>query len=123
MLQNQIFSPNDLDNGEYINILKSDIDKVVARPKLFPYNDAARWCFAHLQKYTGLIANASGLSISSLKTKYVKVRYKTLEPTVALNKSFLDKFGIDYNDFKTLMEDWFVDEEWTTKKGERNVPT
>jgi hypothetical protein len=39
-----------------------------------------------------------------------------------LNESFLDKFRIDHNDFETLMEDWFVDEEWPTKKGERNVP-
>jgi hypothetical protein len=42
---------------------------------------------------------------------------------VSLNELFLDKFGAEHEDFETLMEDWFYDEEWPVKKGERNVPT
>jgi len=42
---------------------------------------------------------------------------------VSMNESFLDKFGGEHEDFKTLMEDWFFDEEWPMKKWERNVRT
>jgi hypothetical protein len=41
---------------------------------------------------------------------------------VSLDESFLDKFRINHKDFETLMEDWFVDEEWPVKKGERYIP-
>jgi hypothetical protein len=35
-----------------------------------------------------------------------------------LDESFLEKFEIDHKDFKTLIEDWFMDEEWPVKRGE-----
>jgi len=34
----------------------------------------------------------------------------------------VDKFGCENEHFKTFMEEWFYDEEWPLKKGERNVP-
>jgi hypothetical protein len=61
--------------------------------------------------------------IASLKEEDIKVWYKTPESTIALDESFLDKFRVDHNDFETLMEDWFIDEEWSLKKGERYVLT
>jgi hypothetical protein len=42
---------------------------------------------------------------------------------VALNESFLEQFRVEHEDFETLMEDWFYDEEWLVKKGEIYVPT
>jgi hypothetical protein len=30
---------------------------------------------------------------------------------VSLNKLFLENFGVEHEDFETLMEDWFFDEE------------
>jgi hypothetical protein len=69
-----------------------------------------------------LIVNASGLPIASLKVEDVQARYKTLEPMVSLNESFLDKFGVEHKDFKTLMEDWFFDEEWPVKKWGKECP-
>jgi hypothetical protein len=44
------------------------------------------------------------------------------EPTVSLDESFLDKFRVDHKDFESLMENWFVDEEWMVKKGEIYIP-
>jgi hypothetical protein len=37
-----------------------------------------------------------------------------------LDESFLDKFRVEHKDFETLMEDWFVDEEWSSK-GRGNI--
>jgi hypothetical protein len=51
----------------------------------------------------------------------IRARYRTPDPTVVLNESFLEQFGVEHEDFETLMEDWFYDEEWLVKKGERNV--
>jgi len=96
---------------EYQNIHESGNHIGVAHPQLFPCNDATKWCFSHLEKDTRLIVNASGVLISSLKTKYIKIHHKTPEPTMALDESFLDKFGVYHDEFETLMEDWFVDEE------------
>jgi hypothetical protein len=67
MFQNETFPPYDPNIDEYRNILKRDIHIVASHPKIFPYNEATRWCFAHLQKDTILIVNASGLPIASLK--------------------------------------------------------
>jgi hypothetical protein len=69
-----------------------------------------------------MIVNASSILIASLKSEDIRIQYKTPEPTVSLDESFLDKFRIDHKDFETLMEDWFVDEEWPVKKGERYIP-
>jgi hypothetical protein len=38
------------------------------------------------------------------------------EPTMALNESFLEQFRVNHEDFETLMEDWFYDEEWLKKR-------
>jgi len=100
-----------------------NIHTVFARPDLFPYNDVVKWCFIHLQKDIGLIVNASGVPIASLKMEDIKFQYKILEPIVAIVEMFLDKFRVDHNDFETLMEDWFIDEEWPLNKGERHVLT
>jgi hypothetical protein len=48
MFQNERFPPDDPDINKYRNILKSDIHMIVSHPKLFPYNDTARWCFSYL---------------------------------------------------------------------------
>jgi hypothetical protein len=62
MFENERFPSDDPDIDTYRNIQKSGIHTVVTHPELFPYNDAARWCFMYLQKDTGLIVNASGPS-------------------------------------------------------------
>jgi hypothetical protein len=69
-----------------------------------------------------MITNASGVPISSLKEDDIMIQYKTLESTISLDKSFLDKFEVDHTNFESLIEDWFVDEEWSVKKGEIYVP-
>jgi len=40
-----------------------------------------------------------------------------------LDESFLDKFKVDHEDLKTLMEVSFVDEEWSVNKRERCIPS
>jgi hypothetical protein len=50
MFHNEVFPPDDTKSDEYINILKNDIHMIVSHPKLFPYNDVARWFFSYLQK-------------------------------------------------------------------------
>jgi hypothetical protein len=45
-----------------------------------------------------------------------------LHSTVALNESFLKQFRVEHEDFESLMEDWFYDEEWSVKKSERYIP-
>jgi hypothetical protein len=112
MFENEIFPLDDPDIEAYKNIRKRGIHTVVARPEIFPYNDATKWCFSYLQKETGLILNASGLPIALLKEDDIGARYQTPEPTMALNESFLEQFRVDHEDFETLMEDWFYDEEW-----------
>jgi len=65
-----------------------------------------------------LTVNASGLPIISFKEQEIWARHHTQEPTVSLDKSFLDQFIVEHEDFETLMEDWFFDEAWPVKKGE-----
>jgi hypothetical protein len=105
----------DEDIEEYKNIKLSRIHIVVAHPSLFPYNDVVRWCFMHIQKETRMIVNVVGAPIVSLREEDLRIRYKTPEPIISLDESFLEKFRIDHKDFETLMEDWFVDEEWLVK--------
>jgi hypothetical protein len=69
MFENERFSSDDLDIDAYRNIRKRGIHTVVARPKLFPYNDATKWCFVYLHKYARLILNTTGLPIASLKVE------------------------------------------------------
>jgi hypothetical protein len=68
-----------------------------------------------------LILNAPGLPIASLKAEDIQARYQTPDPTVVLNKSFLEQFEVEHEYFKTLMEDWFYDEEWPVQKGEMHM--
>jgi hypothetical protein len=42
--------------------------------------------------------------------------------TIALNELFMEKSRIDDNDFETLMEDWFIYEEWRETKGRKRYP-
>jgi hypothetical protein len=69
-----------------------------------------------------MIVNTSSVLIASMKEEDIRSRYKTPEPTISLDESFLDKFRVEHKDFETLMEDWFVDEEWPVKEGERYIP-
>jgi len=41
---------------------------------------------------------------------------------MSLNKSFLENYGIENEDFVELMEDWYNDELTHVKKGERYMP-
>jgi hypothetical protein len=79
MFQNEKYLPDDEDIDEYKNIYKSGIHIVVTHPKLFPYNDVAKWCFTHLQKETGMIVNASGVPIASLKEEDIRICTKPFE--------------------------------------------
>jgi len=123
MFKNEIFPSDDLNIKAYRNIKKSGIHTVVARPERFPYNDVAKWCFSYLQKDTGLILNASGLTITSLKEDGIRARYQPPESIVAMNDSFLKQFRVNHGKFETLMEDWFYDKEWSVKNSERYVPS
>jgi hypothetical protein len=67
---------DDPDIEAYKNIRKRRIHTVVAHPKIFPYNDTTKWCFTYLQKDSGLILNASGLPITSLKEDDIGARYQ-----------------------------------------------
>jgi hypothetical protein len=42
--------------------------------------------------------------------KDIIIGYQTPEPTISLNESFLEKFGVENEDFKELMENWYNDE-------------
>jgi hypothetical protein len=53
----------------------------------------------------------------------IRIIYQTPGPTMSLNKSFLEKFGVENEDFEELMEDWYNDELRHVKKGERYIPT
>jgi len=75
-----------------------------------------------LKKETTTIVNTYKVSIISLKEKDINIRYKTTEPTISLDESFLDKIGVKDKDLKELMEDWFVGEEIPFKEGERYIP-
>jgi hypothetical protein len=43
-----------------------------------------------------------------LKPEDIRIRYQTPEPTISLNESFLEKFRVENEDFKELMENWYV---------------
>jgi hypothetical protein len=122
MFQNERFLSDDPDIEEYRNILKRGIHTVVACPELFPYNDTCKVVLFTFAEGYRIDSQCFGLPIASLKVEDIQTRYKTHEPIVSLNESFLDKFGVEHKDFETLMEDWFFNEEWPMKKGERNVP-
>jgi hypothetical protein len=111
LFQNERFPPQDKDINEYKNIHKSEIDIVTSHPNFFPYNDGTLWCFTHVKKYIRMITNASGVPIASLNKQDIRIHYKTLEPTIALDESFLDKFWVDHMDL-----------DWPLKKGERYIP-
>jgi hypothetical protein len=54
------FPPEDEDLEAYQNIQKRGIHLVVARPALFPYNEATHWCFKWFDPSTTTILNKSG---------------------------------------------------------------
>jgi hypothetical protein len=58
-----------------------------------------------------------------LKPSDIRTKYKTLEPIISLDESFLDKFEVDYKYFDELMEYWFIREERPVKEGEIYIPT
>jgi hypothetical protein len=76
MFENKIFISDDLYIEAYKNIRKRGIHTIATLPKLFPYNDASKWCFAYLQKDSELLLNASGLPIASLKADDIGTRYQ-----------------------------------------------
>jgi len=122
MFENERFSSDDPNIDAYRNIQKIRIHIVVSFWELFPDNDTTNWCFSYLQKDTGLIVNYLALSIASLKENDIRARYQTQESTVSLNVSFLKQFGVEHQDFETLMKYCFYNEEWLGKKGERYIP-
>jgi hypothetical protein len=56
------FSPEDKNLEIYQNIQKSDIHLVVARLTLFPYNEAAQWCFKQFNPNTATITRKRKVS-------------------------------------------------------------
>jgi hypothetical protein len=63
-----------------------------------------------MQKKTTMKVNTYGILIASLKNKYIIIPYKTPESTKSLDEPFLDQFRIEHRDFKTLMDEWFMEE-------------
>jgi len=110
IFKNQYYPPEDEKIDSYQNIGRSNIHTLAAHPMLFSYNNVARWSFTHLQKETTTIFNESKVLIASTKLKDIRIRYQTHEPTISLNKSFLEKFKVENEDFEELIENWYIDE-------------
>jgi hypothetical protein len=47
-----------------------------------------------------MIFNESKVMITSMNPKDIRTRYQTLAPTISLNESFLEKFGLENDDFE-----------------------
>jgi hypothetical protein len=75
------------------HIAQSELHKIVARPRIMPYNDMISWALEHVDIQTRSIINHQQVSIGSFRPEHLQVMYK-LSPTpkYTYNVAFILEF-------------------------------
>jgi hypothetical protein len=75
------------------HVAKSELHKLVARPKLMPYTDMIGWALEHVDIPKRSIFNYHKTFVDSFRPKDIKVMYKlSSKPKYTHNSSFILKF-------------------------------
>jgi hypothetical protein len=77
-------------------VANSELHKVAARPKLFPYTDMIRWALDHVNIPTRTIYNHQNTIFGSFQLEDIQVMYKlSSNPRYVYNAPFVMKFEKD----------------------------
>jgi len=83
--------PTELENT-LGDLADSFLHRIVARPKIFPYNDMVKWVVEGINLIDRTLFTADGRMFGSFKLEDLKKMYHFLEPHRYYNKSFLEAF-------------------------------
>jgi hypothetical protein len=75
------------------HIAQSELHKIVARPRLMPYNDMISWALEHVDVQTRSIINHQKVVVGSFRLEHMQVMYKlSPNPRYTFNVAFILEF-------------------------------
>jgi hypothetical protein len=78
---------------KYKIVVQSEMHRVAARPRLFPYYDMVRWTLDHVDIPTRTIINEQRVTIGTFRPKHLQTMYKLpMKADYTYGVEFLDEF-------------------------------